>query len=167
MPKISNEGVLTINIVWCKSKYRRVPCHVASHLNQGSVDGRVDMDDVNLSSRKDLTSGSEFMTLKNFEKQEELRSWISVKKYWGHVQVIFLCVIAHTDFKSTFDKKVLHIIDQSEVSILNQLFQTAVFFQNIPWMEIYRGNFKSHNRLRSRINKIGQFGRNSKRAFIP
>ena len=80
MPKISDEGVLTINIVWCKSKYRRVPCHVAPHLHQGSVgrrgsvDSRGSVDDVNLSSRKDLTSGSEFMTLKNFEKQEELRN---------------------------------------------------------------------------------------------
>ena len=74
MPKISNEGVLTINIVWYKSKYRRVVYHVAPHLHQGSVDGLGSVDDVNLSSRKDLTSGSEFMTLKNFEKQEELRN---------------------------------------------------------------------------------------------
>ena len=63
-------------------------------------------DTVNLSSRKDFTQEVN-LWLKNFEKQEELRNWISVKKYRGHVQVIFLCVIAHTDFKSTFDKKVL------------------------------------------------------------
>lgn len=81
MPKISNEGVLTINIVWCKSKYRRVPCHMTetgllgpSEARTGSLDAEGETDDVNLSSRKDLTSGSEFMTLKNFEKQEELRN---------------------------------------------------------------------------------------------
>ena len=40
LTKISNGGVLTINIVWCKSKYRRVLDHVLlqSESEQGCTD---------------------------------------------------------------------------------------------------------------------------------